>query len=269
MNDYLENADIETSSENYASRFQGQTGAYFLEVQLEKVEKQLADYRHPTILDVGGGHAQLAIPLIEQGYGVTVTGSSDCCQERLQAAGLAGRYNYYTCDMLNLPFKDDSFDVVLAFRLIPHVERWRMLIGELSRVAKKAVIIDYPDLRSTNVLYSLLFPVKKLFEKNTRTYTLFTRSDISSEFERNGMIVTTFDAEFMLPMVVHRAVNSRTFSQTSENLLNAVGLTQLLGSPIVACAQKLKTVRQTQAPPLKNSVLSTAELRTSDQLHQG
>ena len=47
MNDYLESADIETSSENYASRFQGQTGAYFLEVQLEKVEKQLAVGRRP------------------------------------------------------------------------------------------------------------------------------------------------------------------------------------------------------------------------------
>lgn len=269
MENYPESADIETSSDDYATRFQGETGKYFLEVQLAKVEKQLGGYHQPTILDVGGGHGQLAIPLIEKGYSVTVTGSDACCEARLLAAGLEGSYRYHTCDMLHLPYKDDCFDIVLAFRLIPHVTRWRELIGELSRVARKAVIIDYPDLRSSNILYSLFFPVKRIFEKNTRTYTLFTRKEISGEFERNGLIVTSFDAEFTLPMVIHRAVNSRTFSQASEYALNAVGITQLLGSPIVACAQKLKTIRQTQCPPIKSSVLSTAELRTSDQLHQG
>lgn len=266
MDKYIETPDILTSSEDYASRFHGKTGEYFLEMQFAKVEKYLAGYYRPTILDVGGGHAQLAIPLIQKGYNVTITGSDDCCEERLLAAGLQGSYSYHTCDMLNLPFKDNCFDVVLAFRLISHVERWRLLIRELSRVAKKAVIIDYPDWRSTNILYSMLFPIKKLFEKNTRNYTLFTRKEISQEFERNGLIVTEFDPEFLLPMVVHRAVNSRYFSQFSENVFAAIGVTQLLGSPIVACAQKLQSTYQAERSSLKSSVLSPAKLRTSDQL---
>lgn len=257
MKNYLETADIETSSDNYATRFQGEIGEYFLDVQLAKVEKQLANYRKPTILDVGGGHAQLAIPLITKGFDVTVTGSSDSCEKRLQDAGLIGSYTYQTCDMLALPFDDNSFDVVLAFRLLPHVEHWRTLIGELSRVARNAVLIDYPDLRSTNILYSLLFPLKKLFEKNTRSYTLFTRGEISREFEYNGLQVTNFDAEFMLPMVLHRALQSRRLSQASENLFAAIGVTQLLGSPIVAFAQKRITVASPQEyrfkVPLYNS----------------
>ena len=73
MSKFPEIADIETSSEDYANRFSGEAGRYFLDAQLATVLDLLKPYATATILDVGGGHAQLAIPLIEKGYEVTVT----------------------------------------------------------------------------------------------------------------------------------------------------------------------------------------------------
>lgn len=235
---YREDADIETASDDYAKRFAGEVGCYFLDEQLRITLKLLQGYTSPAILDVGGGHAQLAVPLVEKGYGVTVTGSDDVCEERLARQLPPGSYEYRTCDMLALPFAENSFDVVMAFRLLPHTVRWQALIGELARVARYGVIVDYPDIRSTNILNFLLFRVKKSFEGNTRPFTLFSRSQIAREFARNTFSAEGFYPEFFLPMVVHRKIGSARFSRTSETVFRRMGATHCGGSPIIAHFRK-------------------------------
>lgn len=238
MNKYLENADIETASDDYATRFAGDVGSYFLKIQIDKVLKIVKRYNSPSILDVGGGHAQLAIPLIKSGFNVTVTGSDGSCEQQLKREFDAGEYAYQTCDMLQLPYEDNSFDLVLAFRLIPHVDRWQQLIGELSRVAKRAIIVDYPDIRSSNILNALFFRLKKSMEGNTRPFGLFSRNQIRSQFEKYQCSAVQFDPEFFLPMVVHRKIGSAAFSEISEKVCRKTGLTKIFGSPVIVHAQK-------------------------------
>lgn len=67
INKFPETADIETASEDYATRFSGAVGEYFLELQLKIVLQFLEQYSATSLLDVGGGHAQLAVPLVEKG----------------------------------------------------------------------------------------------------------------------------------------------------------------------------------------------------------
>ena len=76
-------ADIETSSEDYARRFSGKIGEYFLDIQTRITLDQLKPYPKAAILDVGGGHAQIAVPLIKAGFNLTIVGSDDVCKERL------------------------------------------------------------------------------------------------------------------------------------------------------------------------------------------
>ena len=54
--------DVETASEDYARRFAGEVGRYFLDVQAEIVLEMLASWPQASVLEVGGGHAQLAGP---------------------------------------------------------------------------------------------------------------------------------------------------------------------------------------------------------------
>jgi 2-polyprenyl-3-methyl-5-hydroxy-6-metoxy-1,4-benzoquinol methylase len=231
---FLETADIETASDGYASRFSGEIGAYFLQMQLELLLELLPELAPgATVLDVGGGHAQLAVPLAQRGCKVTVTGSDASCRLRLAQQLPENAYVYQTCDMLHLPFADRSFDFVIAFRLVPHVDRWPQLLAELARVAAKTVVIDYPDLRSTNILNFLLFRLKKKLEGNTRTFGLFSRAQIISEFAKNGMVNPKLQPEFLLPMVLHRKLGSAALSRLLENTCRASGLTQLFGSPII------------------------------------
>ena len=115
--------DVETSSEAYARRFAGPVGEYFLAVQAETVLCPPGWFPRARVLDVGGGHAQLAPPLAARGYQVTVAGSSEACRARLDR--LPGLSPSSACDLERLPFPDRAFDVVLAFRLLTHLDGWR------------------------------------------------------------------------------------------------------------------------------------------------
>jgi ubiquinone/menaquinone biosynthesis C-methylase UbiE len=230
---FLETADIETASDDYAARFTGVAGEFFLNRQKAIFLELLKDLPGASILDVGGGHGQLAEPLIGHGFSVTVTGSDESCRTRLDRYLKPGTFSYHTCDSLALPFADCSFDVVMSFRLLPHVTKWQELIAELCRVAAKCVILDYPDRRSTNILYELLFGIKKKMEGNTRPFTLFSRNEIAKAVGNNGFCKPKFVPEFFLPMVVHRKLKNKNISRFTENCCSLCGLTSFLGSPIV------------------------------------
>lgn len=237
--DYLETADIETSSPDYASRFSGSVGEYFLNQQSRITLQLLRTTPGVTLLDVGGGHGQLAGVLADHGYRITVTGSNDICGTRLAEKMQDRSYSYTTCDNLHLPYDDNAFHTVISFRLLPHVGQWQQLVAELCRVASHSVILDYPDPRSFNILYTILFRLKKAMEGNTRTYTMFTRTQLRQEFTCNGFSTPLFKPEFFWPMVLHRKLKNPSVSKLLELPPRLLGLTTLLGSPIILQSFKL------------------------------
>ena len=234
---YSQKADIETSSEDYAKRFSGKVGEYFLAVQSVITLELLKKWSNAKVLDVGGGHAQLAVPLVGKGFDVTVAGSDDSCRKRLDKLLPQTEFQFYSCNLLKLPFDNKSFDVVACFRLLTHEENWKLQISELCRVAKYAVIVDYPDIRSFNIFYDLLFSMKKKFEGNTRTYRNFSRKEIIEEFRKNNFGKVTIKPEFFLPMVVHRGIKKVPVLKSIENLFAIFGFTKLFGSPVILRAE--------------------------------
>jgi SAM-dependent methyltransferase len=233
-----ETPDIETSSEDYARRFAGAVGEYFLEVQSSITLRLLQPWPGARVLDVGGGHAQLALPLTAHGFRVTVAGSEEICRARLDRSLPPGAFEFQACDLLDLPFPDRSFDVVLAFRLLAHLEGWRRQVSELCRVADKAVIVDYSDTRGFNALYGPLFDWKKRLEGNTRPFITFRPGDVPGELARQGFGRQTVRRELFVPMVVHRALGRSGFSRRVEKAGSILGLTWALGSPVILKAQR-------------------------------
>lgn len=235
---WRERVDVETSSEGYARRFAGPVGEYFLETQALILLEMLAPFPGARVLDVGGGHAQLAGPLLEKGFEVTVVGSEEVCRERLDRLLPPGSFEFRACALLDLPFPDRSFDVVIAFRLLAHVPRWRELVAELCRVANRAVVVDYSDVRSWNILYAPLFPWKKKIEGNTRTFLCFKPQAVVTELARHGFGRAVTRREFFVPMVVHRALSKGRISRGVEKVSGALGLTRAFGSPVVLRAER-------------------------------
>lgn len=239
LTNYTETADIETSSDDYARRFSGEIGSWFLKVQEKAVLKMISPWPSATVLDVGGGHGQLTGSLIRNGYKVSVLGSAEVCKKRIQGFIDKGLCEFTTGNIIELPYSDEAFDIVISFRLLPHVANWKQLIRELTRVARRAVIVDYPSKQSINCISSLFFRLKKSLEGNTRPFTLFSESELLGVFKLYHFIYSERYAEFFLPMVLHRVLKSLYFSLSAEKVCRILGLTQLSGSPVV-----LKTVRE-------------------------
>ena len=234
-----ETPDIETASAGYARRFAGAAGRYFLEVQRDTVAAALRGLTPGTLLDVGGGHGQLAPWLADSGWQVTVSGSAPECFGRLSADPAAGAVQRIVGDLLRLPVADQAFDVALAVRLISHMEDWPGQIRELCRIARRAVVIDYPSLRSLNSLTPLLFGLKKGLEGNTRTYLSFSREQLETEFARHGFRITAHLPQFALPMVLHRAARGLAPLRWTEAALAALGVTRRFGSPVILRADRV------------------------------
>lgn len=233
-NNFPETADIETSSDDYASRFAGEIGAWLLKVQEEATLKMLEGYPNATILDVGGGHGQLTEPLIDRGYQVTVLGSDESCQHRIQSLVEQNRCAFQVGNVLDLPFADNSFDVTISYRFLAHVKDWQKFVKELARVAKKAVIIDYPTGRSANAIAPYLFKLKKGVEGNTRPFICYEEQELLNLFTSIGFKQGDRYAQFFWPMVLHRMLKSSKISSFLENSIRLTGLTHFFGSPVIS-----------------------------------
>lgn len=235
-----EDADVESSSELYARRFAGPVGQWFLDLQARLTLECLAGLpRGSTVLDVGGGHAQLAPPLLEAGYQVTVVGSDASCGTRLASLTAAGRCRFEVADLLALPYPDHGFDAVLCFRMLAHSIDWRRLVRELCRVARHRVVVDYPARRSVNVASEALFRLKNSVERGTtRPFALYGRREVARGFEAAGFRVTAERPQFLLPMALYRMAGSAGLARGAEGVARAAGLTGLLGSPVIARADR-------------------------------
>jgi SAM-dependent methyltransferase len=238
-----ETPDVETASEGYAQRFAGEVGRYFLDVQTATVLELLSPWPGSRVLEVGGGHAQLSGRLVERGYRVTVTGSEEVCRRRLDRSLSPGAFDFEVCDAARLPFPDRSFDVVVAVRLLTHLDGWREALAEMCRVARRAVIVDYPDTRSFNRLYGALFAWKQAVEGNTRAFRSFQPREVIAECARHGFGRPETRRQFFVPMVVHRKLGRAGASRAMERASVFLGLTRALGSPVILRVQREEIVK--------------------------
>jgi SAM-dependent methyltransferase len=225
--------DVESSSVDYQRRFAGAVGAWFVGVQCRALLAALPATPRPLrVLDVGGGHGQNIAALLGAGAEVTVLASPDAPTEVI--APLLPRIHYQRGNLNQIPFPDRSFDVVVCFRILAHIDDWQRHVSELTRVAQQRVICDYPVRRSVNALAEGLFAMKKQIESNTRRFRVFREAELVAAFRRHGAETAYRHGQFVLPMAVHRALKSARLSAALEAGCGLVGLDHLLGSPVIA-----------------------------------
>jgi len=232
--------DVESSTLDYRSRFSGEVGEWFLDVQAEHTVKALRNVRGSRALDVGGGHAQNVDTLLDLDFSIEVLGSKPTCAALLDPYLKRRDVAFETGSLLDLPYNARSFDAVLSYRMLAHMENWRRHIQELCRVANDTVVVDFPTTCSINLAAGTFFAIKKGIEKNTRTYTTFNESDIVSCFEQYGFKQQYRAGQYFMPMALYRGVKSRAFAQTIEGASKTLGLNSMFGSPIISSFRRQK-----------------------------
>jgi len=100
----------------------------------------LSSLRFSSLLDVGGGEGYRAA-LVKERLKIRKVAVAYLSWEACQRAWKLFHLPSVVAEIHSLPFKDQSFDVVMCTETLEHVMGTEGAVEELARVAKKAVII--------------------------------------------------------------------------------------------------------------------------------
>jgi SAM-dependent methyltransferase len=232
-----ETPDVETASERYAQRFAGPVGEWLLSQQDAALTRVLAPAGNAPlrVLDVGGGHGQVAPLLLQAGHDVTVHGSREECFSRLSnmRAAYPDRLHTVASPLWRLPFADHSFDLVVAVRLLGHTTRWRELLAEMTRVSAGFVLVEFARAGVFTIpkAAEAIFVLKRRIEGTTRPFFSYNERRIKAELAHHFFYPVASTAMFSLPMVLHRMVGDVRLSARAESALRRVGVGDRFRSP--------------------------------------
>ena len=131
--------------EKFLNRLQGKKRALDLTEKLLEFVKVEAKQ---DFLEVGCGNG-LVTKYLAQEYSASVTGIDvDPQQIELALKDVDGIENlrYLEADAADLPFGEDSFDVVLSFGVLHHIKNWLDALKEVKRVLKPGGYFVYADI---------------------------------------------------------------------------------------------------------------------------
>ena len=111
----------------------------------KKVGRIVEKWQAVTILDMATGTGDLALELQRACSGAVVTGA-DFCEEMLAHAADRGVSNTIVADAMNMPFDDDSFDVLTVAFGLRNMASWPDALKEMRRVIRPGghlLILDF------------------------------------------------------------------------------------------------------------------------------
>ena len=139
---------------------------------------------------------------------------------RAAESGLAAEFE--VADAHALPFADRSVDVAICLRLLMHLPDWRRCVGELCRVARWRVILDFPARASFAALESAARRHAAAAGRLTEPYRVLAERDVRQALEAGGFRVIAVHRQFVLPIALHKKVGSRRLTIAVEAGLGAL-----------------------------------------------
>ncbi|TKJ31239.1 hypothetical protein CEE39_07415 [bacterium (candidate division B38) B3_B38] len=233
-------ASQEVAAKFDEDRFGGPIGQLIQQKQEATLLSILGDFRGKTILDIGAGTGRTAIPLAHCGARVTALDASAemLTIARQKAEECGADISFQQGDAHQLPYPDSSFDMVVCFRLLIHAVDWKKVIGEFCRVARGTVVFDFSPWGSFALLHPPYLHLKKFLDKKTQTYRVLRMAAIKRELRRHGFQMVSSHREFVLPLAVHRKLNSVRFTTATESLFGRLKINSFFGGPLTIKANR-------------------------------
>ena len=223
-----------------ALRFSGPIGRLIAESQERVIVSFLSPLAGRSVLDVGTGTGRAAIALALRGAVVTAV---DASVEMLAVAERRARdaraeIRFAPGDAHALSFPPKSFDAVVCLRVLMHTPDWRRSLGELCRVARNRVVVDYPAVASAAALHALTRRVAHRLGARVEAYRVFSDRSVRAVLAAHGFRLVDEQREFVLPIAFHKRLGSAAATTRIEGALAAAGLTRLCGSPVTIVAER-------------------------------
>ncbi|MBL7196662.1 MAG: methyltransferase domain-containing protein [Candidatus Omnitrophica bacterium] len=134
------------------------------------------------VLDIGCGTGLSSLMLRKRGYRIIGVDISSLAIKRAKKREQTN-LKYLVCDVLNLPFKDNQFDVVASCLLIEHITDINVALYEMVRVTRIGgkIIILSPNLLSPfSQVYNILINLH--FRKDKKSKSLVSSDNLMNSF---------------------------------------------------------------------------------------
>jgi 2-polyprenyl-3-methyl-5-hydroxy-6-metoxy-1,4-benzoquinol methylase len=237
---YAAYADTAMAASFDAKRFGGPIGQLLLEDQERVLVEFLGDVSNRRVLDMGTGTGRAAMALARRGARVTAVDASNemLAVARQRAVEARVSIEFAEGDVHRLAFPGRAFDSVVCLRLLMHVPDWRRALSEVCRVAERRLVLDYPSLGSAASLQAAWRQLAMKAGQTVEAYRVFRTRAIAEELRRHGFRITATHKQFVLPIGVHKIINSRAVTERIEHSLANIGVLRLAGSPVTIAADR-------------------------------
>ena len=131
-------------------------------------------------LEVGCGNGRAAKAMVQK-YGADHVHGVDLDLSALKRSSWVPGTSFAARDVTNLEYPDASFEAVVGFGLLHHLERWQDAVAEISRVLKPGAQYAMDDFTK----YGLDKWYHRIFEAPRGNE--FTTGQLIREIEKNGM----------------------------------------------------------------------------------
>lgn len=127
-----------------------------------------------NILDIGCATGEYCQKLTEMGFSCSGVDINAKYVNKAKENGVEA----YLMEGNNLKFPDNSFDTVLLFEVLEHVERVEDVLKEAKRVAKKNILITVPNCTDFHKLTRYNLTYDHMLEKDHINF--FTKTDLET-----------------------------------------------------------------------------------------
>jgi len=136
------NNDLEFTGERMVP---GKTDSALLMEHLARYRFALDYASGKIVLDAACGSGYGTYMLSTKAESVTGIDISIKAIEYCKSNYPQGNAEFKVADILNLPFKDNSFDLVVAFEIFEHLESPREMLIELKRITRRKIMLSTPN----------------------------------------------------------------------------------------------------------------------------
>jgi ubiquinone/menaquinone biosynthesis C-methylase UbiE len=194
---------------------------------------------HGALLEIGCGAGRYTRAFLHYRPDLNVSGCdiSHIALEEARAADRTGKIRYQLGDALNLPYDDNSFDIVLLFDVFEHVTDVRKAAGEVARVLKPGGVFHcfVPCEGNRRTIFSLLrhsklLPIHRWKRDHIGHIQILTTRQLKYILSRSGLRVTGTTFSFHILGQVHdvadywrREMLSRAdLAQATKSIVKAI-----------------------------------------------